>query len=56
MFGAAQAVPSNRNEVSRRCLALTTHYLFLGRPPRPRAVHPSALLTPAAYSENSPLR
>jgi len=31
-----QAVTSNRNQVSRRYLATTTHHLFLGRPPRPR--------------------
>jgi hypothetical protein len=32
-----QAVTSNRNQVSRRYLAMTTHHVFLGRPPRPRS-------------------
>ncbi len=46
--GAAQAVTSTRNQVSRRRLALTIHYLFHGRPPRRRVVHPSVLLTAEA--------
>jgi len=43
---SSQAVTSNRNQVSRTCLVTTTHPLFHGRPPRLRAMHPSALLTP----------
>jgi hypothetical protein len=50
-----QAVTSNRNQVSRRYLSMTIHRLLSDGHPAP-VVHPFARLTPAACSENSPLR